>query len=193
MSKTVFGVLAVVAALSFAQGDAKKRAILVIDLQACVDQCDESKERVNSLEKERKAKEEAFAGQVRELKAKQEELQRKNLSERDAHWHEEILALLRQKGEIEAQAASYSAKVADDIARLLQGLLLDARKASESIRKERGADMVFVSKLGPISLDDKKQVSEEYVVRRVLAYPEEADITAEAVKRMNAAYADRKK
>jgi len=191
MNKTILGVLAVAAALSFAQGETKKSTILVVDLQGCVDECEESKVSLQALEQERKQKEEAVQLQVRDLKAKQEELQVKKLSERDEKWYTEFLALLQQKGEIEAQGNQFAARISDRIARLLEGLLLDARGFAEQIRTERGAEIVLVSKLGPIKLEDKKQVSDEYIVRRVIAYAPEMDITAEVVKRMNAKFKGR--
>jgi hypothetical protein len=54
--------------------------------------------------------------------------------------------------------------------------------------KERGAEIVLLTKTGPFEVGSDRDFEQELVMRRVLCCDDALDITDEVIKRMNAWY-----
>jgi Skp family chaperone for outer membrane proteins len=197
MVKRIVPVLLVVGLLalpgSTEQAPAGPR-ILVCHVQKVVDGCDEAREVVAELQKEKVETQKKFDERIRKIKQQADELKKKRLNERDKKFLGELYEMEFQLGTLKAEAARKVVELSDRELRLLKAILQDVQSAAEKIMTQRGADVVIASRLEVIDITREQDVAQEYVSRRVLAYRDpKADITKDVLKLVNEWYAKRKK
>jgi Skp family chaperone for outer membrane proteins len=182
--------IALVLALSgpslFAQ-DTKPK-ILVVYLKKIIDESAEGKEFVGALKKRMADKKQEFAKNVDELKVQQQKLMEVELMNRDETWYKQVRAALEAQASLKVEEQFFIAKLNDQIARQINELLRGAQQEARSIMKARGADLVIISRMGPITINSDKELQDEIVFRRVLCAKDELDITDEVMKRMDEWY-----
>lgn len=194
MKNVILGVIVLTAALAIAQGEAsRKPVVLVVALQAVIDECDEAKDVIGALSQKEAEKGKAISAKTKDLEARKKDLLGKKLSDRDQKWYDEFASVAKADSEIKSEAAHFEVTTADEKARLLNAILREARGVAERIRSERGADVVLVSKMSALGFEDSKELQEEYLFRRVLAAAPGADITKDILEALNASYKARKK
>ncbi len=160
--------------------------VLVVDLSRVLKEADESRAEIAKLEAESSKRKEEFNKQLAQLELQRKELQEKTaLSERDDKWYDQLEKAAETEGRLKAQALRFNAGINDRIARKMDQLLKQAREVANAIRKERGAIMVFASKMGDIKFENDRELEAEQIYRRVLCAEPSADITDEVLARMN--------
>lgn len=182
-------VLPLLAGISRAQDGGR---ILVIDLQRVIETCDEATDLIAALNKEKAEKQRELEGEIEKLKERERQLLELRMSDRDPDWYEKIRQVQKEANEIKADQAYFLAVANDRIARKLNALMRGAQMEARKIMKERGADMVLISKTGEIRLETDQQLKDELINRRVLCLSDDADITDAVLKRMNDWYANNK-
>ena len=122
-----------------------------------------------------------------------EGLKKKKLSERDPDFLKQVYEVEFQLAKLQAEASQESIRLSDQMVRKLAGILKDAKAAAEQVMAQKGADYVLVSRVGPITLENEKDLTAEYVGRRVLAWKDPAaNVTKDVVDLMNEWYKKRR-
>ena len=193
MLKKTVAVLVLLSLLAWAQGNgAPAPRILIVHMQHVVENCEEAKDAVAELRTEKNQKQKDFDVRMQALRKRAEGLRKKKLSERDPDFLKQIYEVDFQLGKLQAEASRESVKLSDQMARKLAGILKDAKSAAEQVMTQKGGDYVLVSRVGPISLESEKDLTGEYVGRRVLAWKDPAaNITKDVVDLMNDWYKKR--
>ncbi|MGH7163456.1 MAG: hypothetical protein ACREID_08220 [Planctomycetota bacterium] len=196
MKQLTLGFLAALAALAIAEGEGSGEGaagprVLVVDLEQVVDKCEEAEALINVRRKEATEKTREFQERLKKLQTELEALQKKTLNERDEKFYEELQRTARAEIDLKAELAYFKLKNGDDSARLITGLMREARSAAEAILKQRGADVVLVSKMREIQFENDEELKQEYIFRRVLAATKGVDISGEVLAEMNRRYKER--
>jgi Skp family chaperone for outer membrane proteins len=199
MQKLSTGVVlaCLVLSVGWAQGDkaAQPAPVLVVDVQHVIETCKEHAALVAKLKAQADAKQKQFEGEVKALQAKQKELTEKAPNMRNAQWYADLRAALLKQGELKALEAFHNVNLQDKVGRGIEALLFSAKKAAEMIRRERGAQLVIMSKMSAIKLATEEDFKDELLRRRVLAHDKKSgvDITDAVIKRMDAEFDKRQK
>ena len=193
MLKKTVAVLVLLSLLAWAQGnEASAPSILIVHMQHVVENCEEAKDAVAELKTERIQKQKEFDARIQVLKKQAAGLKQKKLSERDPEFLQKVYEVDFQLGKLQAEASREGVRLSDQMTRKLAGIFKDAKSAAEQIMTQKGGDYVLVSRIGPISLENEKDLTGEYVGRRVLAWKNPAaNITKDVVDLMNDWYKKR--
>lgn len=168
---------------AFAQGG--KEAVLVLDIRKVIDDSKEGREIVGKVRAQMAAKKDEFQAEVTKLQEQVRQLTKSKLTDHDEGWYQEVKTALSRQGELKAQEQYFIARLNDDIARGLNSILRTAGQVAEEIRKERGASIVLVTRIGAIEINNDAGLQDEVVFRRVVAMKDGLDVTAECIKRMD--------
>ena len=136
-----------------------------------------------------------YQAKVSEVRLQQEALAKQTqLSDHDEAYYKAIEDLVQKMGRLKSKEQAFIARQQDKIVRKMAALWMEAREISHAMMKERGAQMVMVSRTGRISFENQKQSNDELVFRRVLAIGNaEQDITGAVRDEMNKRYKQRLK
>ena len=194
MLKKTVAVLVLLSLLAWAQGnDAPAPSILIVHMQHVVENCEEAKDAVAELRTEKNARQKEFDARIQGLRKQAEGLKKKKLSERDPDFLKQVYEVEFQLAKLQAEASQESIRLSDQMVRKLAGILKDAKAAAEQVMTQKGADYVLVSRVGPITLESEKDLTAEYVGRRVLAWKDPAaNVTKDVVALMNEWYKKRR-
>lgn len=194
MLKKTVAVLVLLSLLAWAQGNnAAAPRILIVHMQHVVENCEEAKDAIAEIRTERNARQKDFDGRIHVLRKKMEGLKKKKLSERDPDFLKQVYEVEFQLAKLQAEASQEAIRLSDQMARKLAGILKDAKSAAEQVMTQKDADYVLVSRVGPITLESEKDLTAEYVGRRVLAWKDPAaNITKDVVDLMNDWYKKRR-
>ncbi len=194
MLKKTVAVLVLLSLLAWAQGNnAVAPRILIVHMQHVVENCDEAKDAVAEIRTEKNARQKEFDGRIQVLRRSMEGLKKKKLSESDSDFLKQVYEVEFQLAKLQAEASQESIRLSDQMVRKLAGILKDAKAAAEQVMAQKGADYVLVSRVGPITLENEKDLTAEYVGRRVLAWKDPAaNVTKDVVDLMNEWYKKRR-
>lgn len=179
-------VLALAGPALFAQ-DAKPK-VLVLSLKKIIDESAEGKQFVGALKKRMADKKQEFALNVQQLQEQQKKLMEVELMNRDEKWYKQVRKALETQASLKVEEQFFIAKLNDQIARQINELIRGAQTEARRIMKARGADLVIISRMGPIAINSDKELQDEIVFRRVLCHKDELDITDEVMKAMDEWY-----
>lgn len=175
-------------------GDLTAPSVLVLDLQRAVETCDEAREVTEELARKRAEEQKAIDQQRKELSEQQAALKKKAIQDLVDEDIKKIRELNERIGALTGQAEEFNVRISLRLMSQYQALWQDAQRFAREIMKERGAEVVILSRTGLLRLGNDDQLSQEYLLRRAIPADEEAqDITEDVIGRMNADYKGRKK
>jgi len=191
MSKSVFAAAALVLGLAVvgragpdpAKGEGPK--ILVVHMQRIIDETLEGRQFVLKLNEEMAAEQKRLADEAAALQEKVKELSKAQLADRTPEFYKEYEEAMQTSAKLEMRKNLFLLKKGDEIARATNELIRGAQQEASAIMRERKADIVLISKMGPLQINSDKEWKEELVFRRVLVAGTEANITDEVIKRMD--------
>ena len=197
MSKWSAGLIVIALALSVSwaeNGAADGPNILIVDLQAVIEKCDEHADLIESEKKRADAKRKEMSDEVLKVQQEQETLLKTEPGDRMQDWYENVDKLFLAQAKLKAAEASYNLKVNDRLAKGLQALIVGAQEQARKIMRDRGAELVVISKMGPVNLATEQHFRDELINRRVLCANRKTglDVTDDVRKAMNEAYKKRK-
>jgi Skp family chaperone for outer membrane proteins len=197
MQKWIIGLVATCLVLSIGWAQGTKEPVdgkvLVLDLQRAVEECDEHRDMVAALRKRAAEKKKEMEGQITTLQADNEELMKTSLTQRDEAWYERLKKALVEQVNLKVDETYHNVSVSDELARKMNALVRGAQQEARRIMRARGAELVLISKLTPVSLETEEQWKDELINRRVLCSVKEIDITDEVKAAMDEWYKNRAK
>jgi Skp family chaperone for outer membrane proteins len=169
-------------------------SVLVFDLQRAVENCDEAREVIEELARKRAEEQKVIDQRRKEMSEQQAALKKKAMQDLTEEDLKKIRELNERIGALTGQAEEFNVRIGLRLLSQSQGLWQDAQKFAKEIMKERGAEVVVLTRAGPLRIGNDEQLSQEYLLRRAVVADEKAqDITEEVIARMNADYKARKK
>ncbi|MFI5403003.1 MAG: OmpH family outer membrane protein, partial [Planctomycetota bacterium] len=182
-------VLPLLAAAAFAQGDKSKETpkskILVVDMLRAIDESDEGRAVIATLKQEMAAQKQRYTEEKAKLQEKVKVLLAAKAADRTPEYYKDLEQAMRKNADIEMENNLFMAKRGDELNRATQQLLQGVQQEARAVMKKRGAEMVLMTKTGPIELATDQDQQQELLMRRVLCYEDSVDITAEVIQRMN--------
>ena len=193
MRKPVY--LALLAALVFAvvgtaAPDKKSTGprMLVLSMQRVIDETTEGKEFVKRLNEEMAAKKKKLGEESAKLQAKVKELSEAQLTDRTPEFYEDYQKAMKTHARMEGSKNMFLLRKGDEISRATNELIRGAQEEAKKIMRVRGADMVILSRMGPLKINNDKEFQQELVFRRVICAKGDVDITDQVIKAMNEWY-----
>jgi Skp family chaperone for outer membrane proteins len=165
-----------------------KSLVLVLSVRKIMDESDEGREFVKKLREEMLAEKQRITEGRAKLQEKLKQLQEAKIEDRNPQFWEEFRATMEAGARLEMDEKILVAQKGDALARATQQLLLGAQQEARAVMKERGAEIVLLTKTGPFEVGSDRDFEQELVMRRVLCCDDALDITDEVIKRMNAWY-----
>ncbi|MFQ5843570.1 MAG: OmpH family outer membrane protein [Planctomycetota bacterium] len=196
MAKRMVPLLIVIVLFALAWGaeQAGGPPLLLVQVQRVVEGCDEAKDSVAELRREKAQTEKAFTERIRKLKEQADELKKTQLNDRDETFLSALYELEFERGKLKAEWARKLIEFSDRELRVLKAILQDVKSAAEEVMVQRGAEIVFASRLDQVNVTREQDLAQEYVSRRVLAWRDpKADVTQDVLDLLNKWYAQRKK
>ena len=197
MQKWIIGIVAtcLVLSIGWAQGTKPpvEGKVLVLDLQRAVEECVEHRDMIAALRKRAADKRTEIEGQITGLQTDNEELMKTSLMQRDEAWYERLKKALGEQVTLKADETYHNLSVSDELARKMNALVRGAQQEARKIMRARGAEVVVISKLTPVSLETEAQWKDELINRRVLCSVDEIDITDQVKTAMDEWYKNRSK
>jgi len=169
-----------------------KSGILVVSLMRAIDESDEGREILAKLREEQASKNQELTEQAQKLQEKVRELRQAKPADRDEAYYKELKKAMETSAHLEMEKRLFEMTKQDELARAMQQLLIGAQQEARTIMKERGAEIVLLTKTGPIELTTDQDVQQEFALRRVLCADDSIDITDEVIARMNKWYKENK-
>ncbi len=182
--------IAALAAFAQEKQAAPKSGILVLNMMRTIDESDEGKDIINKLKEEQASKKQSLTDQLAKLQEKVKVLREAKPADRTPEYYQELEKAMETSARLEMEKNIFLAKKQDELNRAMQQLLILAQEKAREVMKDRGAEIVLLTKMGPIELATDQDVQQELVMRRVLCHDESLDITDEVIKRMNTWYAE---
>jgi len=179
--------LPLLAAAAFAQGDQSrpKSQILVINMLRTIDESDEGRAVIARLKEEMATQKQRLGDEMTKLQDKVKQLRDAKPQDRTPDYYKELEEAMATNARLEMEKNIFMAKKGDELSRALQGLLQGAQQEARAVMKERGAEIVLLSKTGPLEVVSDQDFQQELLMRRVLCFDESIDITDEVIARMN--------
>lgn len=179
--------LPLLAAAAFAQGDkAKPRSnILVLNMVRAIDESDEGRAVVAALKEEMATQKQRYNDEKTKLQEKVKVLLAAKAADRTPEFYKELEQAMETDARLEMESRIFTAKKNDELNRAMQQLLQGVQQEARAVMKERGAEIVLLTKTGPIELATDQDQQQEMLARRVLCFDDKLEITDEVIKRMN--------
>jgi Skp family chaperone for outer membrane proteins len=184
--------LAALAAFAQDKKEAPKSGILVLSMMRTIDESQEGKDIINKLKEEQASKKQSLTDQLAKLQEKVKVLREAKPADRTPEYYAELEKAMETSARLEMEKNIFLAKKQDELNRAMQQLLILAQEKAKEVMKERGAEIVLLTKVGPIELATEQDVQQELLMRRVLCYDESIDITDAVISKMNKWYTDNK-
>jgi Skp family chaperone for outer membrane proteins len=182
-------VLPLLAAATFAQEDKAKAKpkskILVINMLRTIDESDEGRAVIARLREEMATQKQRYGDEMTKLQEKVKQLRDAKPQDRTPEYYKELEEAMATNARLEMEKNIFMAKKGDELSRALQGLLQGAQQEARMVMKERGADIVLLTKTGPLEVVSDQDFQQELLMRRVLCFDESIDITDDVIARMN--------
>lgn len=194
MRKPVLPLVLVLAGLAAAAPDKKEGPkILVVMIERLIDDTEEGQALVKKLINEKAEAEKRLAAEQAALTQKRQELAKAKMADRDAAFYAELEKAMEEHARIEKEKQLFVIRKSDEISRATKQLMLLAVEKADDVRRERGAEIVLASRMGPLDISGDQGFQQEMLMRRVLCASKDADITEEVIKRMNEWYRENKR
>ncbi|MHC4547651.1 MAG: OmpH/Skp family outer membrane protein [Planctomycetota bacterium] len=166
--------------------------ILVMDVQRIIDESDEGKQFVVRVRQQIAEKKREILAERQKLQQELKSILEAKLSDRNEAWYERFREAARQEVNLKAEEMLFERKVGDQLGRAITQIVRGAQQEARAIMKQRGADVVIASKMGPVTIESDQEFQQEIVSRRVVCAKKDIDITDEVIQRMNAWYREHK-
>lgn len=189
VSLVLLGVAAIAAFAQEKQQPANSK-ILVLSMMRTIDESQEGKDIIHRLKEEQASKKQSLTERLAKLQEEVKVLREAKQADRTPKYYEDLQRAMEESARLEAEKNIFLAKTQDELNRAMQQMLILAQEKAREVMKERGADIVLLTKMGPIELASEQDVQQELLMRRVLCHAEAIDITDEVIKRMNQWYVD---
>ena len=178
--------LPLLSAAALAQGDDQpKSRILVINMLRTIDESDEGRAVIARLKEEMATEKQRLADDAAKLQEKVKVLLAAKPADRTPEYYKELEQAMETNARLEKEKNIFMAKKGDELSRALQGLLQGAQQEARAVMKERGADIVLLTKTGPLEVVSDQDFQQELLMRRVLCFDQSIDITDDVIARMN--------
>lgn len=166
--------------------------VLIMDARRIIDESDEGKDFVQSLRQKMAEKEKEIVQKRQKLQEELKGILEAKLSDRNQAWYEKFREAARKEVNLKAEEMLFKQEVGDKLGRAITQIIRGAQQEARAIMKERGADVVIASKMGPITIESDQEFQQEIVSRRIVCARQDIDITDEVIKRMNTWYKNQK-
>lgn len=166
--------------------------VLIMDARRIIDESDEGKDFVQKLRLKMAEKEKEIVEKRQKLQEELKGILEAKLSDRNEAWYEKFREAARKEVNLKAEEMLFKQEVGDKLGRAITQIIRGAQQEARAIMKERGADVVIASKMGPITIESDQEFQQEIVSRRIVCARADIDITDEVIKRMNAWYKNQK-
>lgn len=196
MRTPVLALVLALAAVVLAQPAKDKKEgprILVVQIERLIDDTEEGQALVKKLINEKAEAEKRLAAEQAALAQKRTELGKVKMANRDEAFYAELEKAMEEHARIEKEKQLFVIKKSDEISRATKQLMLLAMETADQIRRERGAEIVLASRMGPLDITGDQGFQQELLMRRVLCAGKDADITDEVIVRMNKWYRENKR
>lgn len=184
-------VSAFVATPARAQEEGSPR-VLIMDARRIIDESDEGKDFVQKLRQKMAEKEKEMLEKRQKLQEELKGILEAKLSDRNQAWYEKFREAARKEVNLKAEQMLFKQEVGDKLGRRITQIIRGAQQEARVIMKERGADVVIASKMGPITIESDQEFQQEIISRRIVCARPDIDITDEVIKRMNTWYKNQK-
>jgi Skp family chaperone for outer membrane proteins len=200
MRNLLFVSLAIIAVAAIAQDGPKpavpaapQSKILVLNMLRTVDESEEGKDFIAKLREEQAAKKQELTEQEATLQKDIQILREAKPADRNPEYYVKLEKAMDLQAKLQKEKNLFLAQKQDQLTRAMEELLRLAQQKARDVMKKRGAEVVLLSKLGPIELATEQDHQQELLMRRVLCNEEALDITDEVIKSMNDWYKQNKK
>jgi Skp family chaperone for outer membrane proteins len=163
-----------------------------MDARRIIDESDEGKDFVQKLRQKMAEKEKEILEQRQKLQEELKGILEAKLSDRNQAWYEKFREAARKEVGLKAEQMLFKQEVGDKLGRAITQIVRGAQQEARAIMKERGADVVIASKMGPITIESDQEFQQEILSRRIVCARSDLDITDEVIKRMNTWYKNNK-
>ncbi len=181
------------AAASGQEGKSKpKSGILILSMLRAIDDSDEGRSVVQKLREEMAAQKQRYTDEKAALQETVKQLLQLKPGDRTDEFWKQMEDAMEKDARLEREKNIVLAKKGEELSRALQQIVQGAQQEARAIMKERGAEMVLLSKTGPIELMSDQDFQQEMLMRRVLCHDDAIDITDEVIARMNKWYKENK-
>lgn len=170
--------------------DAPRSGILVVNMFRAIEECDEGRAVVSRLKEERVKETQRYADEMQKLQEKVKELREKKTQDHDLAYYKELEQAMSTYARLEMEKNLFAVKKGDELARALQQLLLGAQEQAREEMQARGAEIVLLSKMGPVDIATENDFQQELLMRRAICADPSIDITDAVIARMNKWYAE---
>lgn len=184
--------LAAVAVAQEKTKPASKSGVLVVNILRLIDESDEGRDLVAKLREEMTTKKQQLTEEGAKLQERVKVLLDAKPADRGNDYYIELQQAMETKARLDMEQNLFMAKKGDELNRALQQLLIGAQDEAKKEMKERGGEIVLLTKTGPIEVVADKDFQQELFMRRVLCFDESLDITGDVIQRMNAWYKEHK-
>ncbi|MCK6458744.1 MAG: OmpH family outer membrane protein [Planctomycetes bacterium] len=192
LSLVLLGIVAF-AALAQDKPQPTKSGIVVLNMMRTIDESDEGKDIINKLKEEQASKKQSLTDQLAKLQEKVKILREAKPADRTPEYYQELEKAMETSARLEMEKNIFLARKQDELNRAMQQLLILAQQTAREVMKERGAEVVLLTKMGPIELATDQDVQQELVMRRVLCHEDSLDISQAVIDRMNKWYKENKR
>ncbi|MHC4971916.1 MAG: OmpH/Skp family outer membrane protein [Planctomycetota bacterium] len=172
--------------------DSGTSKVLIMDARRIIDESDEGKDFVQKLRQKMAEKEKEILDQRQKLQEELKGILEAKLSDRNQAWYEKFREAARKEVNLKAEQMLFKQEVGDKLGRAITQIIRGAQQEARVIMKERGADVVIASKMGPITIESDQEFQQEIISRRIVCARPDIDITDEVIKRMNTWYQNNK-
>jgi Skp family chaperone for outer membrane proteins len=192
LSLALLGLAALAAFAQDGPQPKSKSGLLVLSMMRTIDESDEGKDIIKKLQEEQASKKQELTDKLAKLQNEVKVLREAKPADRTPKYYTELEKAMETSARLEMEKNIFLAKKQDELNRAMQQLMLLAQEKARDIMRERGAEVVLLTKMGPIELATEQDVQQELLMRRVLCHDESIDITDEVIKRMNKWYGENK-
>jgi Skp family chaperone for outer membrane proteins len=172
--------------------EATTSKVLIMDARRIIDESDEGKDFVQKLRQKMAEKEKEIIQQRQKLQEELKGILEAKLSDRNEAWYEKFREAARKEVNLKAEEMLFKQEIGDKLGRAITQIIRGAQQEARAIMKERGADVVIASKMGPITIESDQEFQQEIISRRIVCARPDIDITDEVIKRMNTWYKNNK-
>jgi len=169
-----------------------KSGILILSMLRAIDDSDEGRSVVQKLREEMATQKQRYTDDKTKLQETVKQLLQLKPAERTAEFWKQMEEAMETDARLEREKNIVLAKKGEELSRALQQIVQGAQQEARAIMKERGAEIVLLSKTGPIELMSDQDFQQEMLMRRVLCHDDAIDITDEVIQRMNKWYKENK-
>ena len=181
----LFALALIVAAAMPVSAQDRATTVLVMDVRRIIDESAEGRQFVIKLRQQIAEKKKDVTQRAQKLQEEVKGLMEAKLHDRNEEWYKDFRAAAAREVALKAEQVTFERELGDELGRAITQIVRGSQQEARLIMKERGADVVIASKMGPISVESDQELQREIISRRVVCSRKDVDITDEVIKRMN--------